>query len=110
MFTNSLVKNTMDIVINNVYNHSLLLGLQIRQHIFKTVLFYYHLGNIYKERNGVIGSPLVWSSSNIFLTNLENRVFRETAKPNIYARYIDKIVARNINIIKSLKYPREMLF
>lgn len=47
-----------------------------------------------------------------FLTNLQNKVFRETAKPNIYARYIDGalIVARIINVIKYLKYPTEMLF
>lgn len=52
LFTDSLVKNTIDIVINNVYNHSLLLTLHIRQNIFKNVLFYYYLGNIHKERNG----------------------------------------------------------
>ena len=98
LFTNVPVNETIDIIINNIYNNPSLPPLKINSNILRKLLltcttevpFYDHLGNIYVQTDGVsMGSVLGPIFSNFYMSDLENRIFNGTKKPPIYLRYVD---------------------
>ena len=97
LFTNVPVNETIDIIINNIYNNPSLPPLKINPNILRKLLltcttevpFYGHLGNIYVQTDGVsMGSVLGPIFSNFYMSDLENRIF---------------------NSIKNLQYTKDML-
>ena len=85
LFTNVLVNETIDIIINYINNHPLFLPLKINPSILRKILltctteilFYDHLGNIYTQ---TMGSVLGQIFSNFYLSNLENKIFNSIKK------------------------------
>ena len=114
LFTNVPVNETIDIIINNIYNNPSLPPLKINSNILRKLLltcttevpFYDHLGNIYVQTDGVsMGSVLGPIFSDFYMSDLENRIFNSTKKPPIYLRYVDDILilTNNINEINILQ-------
>ena len=108
------INETIDIIINNIYNNPYLPPLKINPNIFRKLLltcttevpFYDHLGNIYVQTDGVsMGSVLGPIFSNFYMSDLENRIFNSIKKPSIYLRYVDDILilTNNINKINILQ-------
>ena len=84
LFTNVTVNETVDIIINNIYNNPSLPPLKINPNILRKLLltctsevpFHEHLGNIYVQTDGEsMGSVLGPIFSNLYISNLENRNF-----------------------------------
>ena len=49
-------------------------------------------GNMYLQIEGVaMGSPLGPTFANFYMGHLEEKVFEQQNKPNIYARYVDDV-------------------
>ena len=114
LFTNVPVNETIDIIINNIYNNPSLPPLKINPNILRKLLltcttevpFYDHLENIYVQTDGVsMGSVLGPIFSNFYMSDLENRIFNSIKKPPIYLRYVDDILilTNNINEINILQ-------
>ena len=114
LFTNVPVNETINIIINNIYNNPSLPPLKINPNILRKLLltcttevpFHDHLGNIYIQTDGVsIGSVLGPIFSNFYMSDLKNRIFNSIKKPLIYLRYVDDILilANNINKINILQ-------
>ena len=114
LFTNVPVNETIDIIINNIYNNPCLPPLKINPNILRKLLltcttevpFYDHLENIYVQTDGVsMGSVLGPIFSDFYMSDLENRIFNSIKKPPIYLRYVDDIVilTNNINEINILQ-------
>ena len=89
LFTNVPVNETIDIIINNIYNNPSLSPLKINSNILWKLLltcttevpFYDHLGNIYVQTDGVsMGSVLGPIFSNFYMSDLENRIFNSIKK------------------------------
>ena len=111
LFTNVPLNETIDIIINDIYNNPSLRPLKINPNILRKILltcttevpFHDHLGNIYVQTNGVsMGSVLGPIFSNVYISDLENTVFNCMRKPPIYLRYVDDILilANDIDEIK----------
>ena len=88
LFTNVPVNETVDIIINNIYNPSLP-PLKINPNILRKLLltcttevpFHGHLVNIYVQTDGVsMGSVLGPIFSNFYMSDLENRIFNSIKK------------------------------
>ena len=84
LFTNVPVNETVDIIINNIYNNPSLPPLKINPNILRKLLltcttevpFHDHLGIIYVDTDGVsMGSVLGLIFSNFYLFDLENSIF-----------------------------------
>ena len=82
LFTNVPVNETIDIIINNIYNNPSLPPLKINPNILRKLIltcttevpFYDNLGNIYVQTDGVsMGSVLGPIFSNFYMSDLENR-------------------------------------
>ena len=114
LFTNIPVNETIDIIINNIYNNSSLPPLEINPNIHRKLIltcttevpFHDHLGNIYVQMDGVtMGSVLKPIFSNFYVSDHENKIFNNIKKPPIYLRYVDDILilANDINEINILR-------
>ena len=115
LFTNVPVKETIDIIIENVYNNPDKCPPNIPKSILEKLLlicttkspFKNPNGELYVQTDGVsMGSPLAPTLANFYMCNLENKAFTElTIKPKIYCRYVDDcfIVIDNIKELHSLK-------
>ena len=113
MFTNLSVKETIDIIINNIYNNPPLPIHKINPNILcklsliciTKVPFYNHNGEIYTLIDGIsMDSVLGPTFINVYVSNLENKIFNDIKKPYIYVCYVDDILIRvdNIEEIKKL--------
>ena len=110
LFTNVPVNETVDIIINDIYNNPSLLPLKINPDILRKLLltcttevpFHDHLGNIYVQTDGVsMSSAQGPIFSNFYMSDLKNKIFNSIKKPPIYQRYVDDILilVNNINEI-----------
>ena len=104
IFTNFPVLETIDIIINNIYNRSTLPLLKINSNTLRKILllcttegpFYNPHENIYNQKDGIaVVSVLGPIFSSFYMINLENKVFNTINKPNIYLRYADDILLPN---------------
>ena len=102
LFSNVPVHQTIDIIINNVYNHENLPAPKIdrdtlRKHLLlcTTRTPFKHInGDIYLQRDGVsMGSCLGPTFADFYMCNLENTLFSERPdlKLTLYTRYVDDI-------------------
>lgn len=119
LFTHVPVHETIEIILNNVYNHEVLPPPRIPKTIMKTLLitcttetpFTNINGDLYLQTDGVsMGSPLGPLFANFYMANLENKVLEKASnKPLVYARYVDDIfiVADNIATLDNLKTDME---
>ena len=114
LFTNVPVNETIDIIINNIYNNPSLLPLKINLNILRKilltctteVLFLDHLGNNHVQTDGVsMRSVLGLIVSDFYISDLENKIFNSVRKPPIYQRFVDDllILANDINEINILQ-------
>jgi len=101
LFTNVPVKDTINIILNTVYNSNMN-PLNIPKNILKSLLeictteapFLSPDGKLYKQIDGVaMGSPLGVLFSNFYMGYVENSIFNTfpELKPKIYMRYVDDI-------------------
>ena len=104
LFTNVPVRETINIIINNIYHHPTLPPLKINSNTLRKILllcttevpFYDPHGNIFIQKDGIaMESVLGPISSNFYLSVLENKVFNTINKPDIYLRYTDDILLTN---------------
>ena len=101
LFTNVPVKETIDIILRNVYNHPTLPAPNIPKQKLKELLmlcttsvpFRNIDGKMYIQIDGMsMGSPLGPTFANFYMADLENRVLSIPGlKPNIYCRFVDDI-------------------
>ena len=95
LLTNVLVKETIDIIINNIYNIPSFPILKINPNILHKLLlictskvpFYNHNGDRYiyiKIYSISMGSVLGLTFSNFYVSNLENKIFNDLKKNNTY--------------------------
>ena len=114
LFNSVPVNETIDVIINNIYNNPSLPPLKINTNILRKivptctteVLFHDHLGNIYVQIDRVsTGSVLGKILGNFYMSDLKNEIFNSNRKPPIYLRYIDDILmlANDINEINILQ-------
>ena len=99
LFTNVPINDTIEIILQEVYNHDLLPPPKIPSQILKDLLllctkeapFRCPRGKLYVQIEGVaMGSPLGPTFANYYMGNLEKTVFdNPEKKPSIYARYVD---------------------
>ena len=104
LFTNVLVIETINIIMNNIYHHPTLPPLKIKSNTLRKilllctteVLLYDPHGNIFIQKDGIaMGSVLESIFSNFYMSALENKVFNTINKPNIYSRYASDILLTN---------------
>ena len=116
LFTNVPVKETIEIIIENIYKNPLLPPLKINPNILKKILlicttevpFYDHKGNIYIQKDGVsMGSVLGPLFSQFYMCNLENNIFNSIKNPQIYLRYVDDILILSNNHQEITKLQKE---
>ena len=98
LFTNVPVKETIDIILRNVYNHPTLPAPNIPKQKLKELLmlcttsvpFRNIDGKMYIQIDGMsMGSPLGPTFANFYMADLENRVLSIPGlKPNIYCRFV----------------------
>ena len=116
LFTNVPVTQTIEIIMQNVYNHPTLPSPKVPSTILKRLLticttktpFRSPTGQLYKQHNGVsMGSPLGPSFANYYMCHIENEIFdkQPELKPQIYCRYMDDIflVLDNFHQLTALK-------
>ena len=115
LFTNVPVMDTIEIILNNVYNHATSTPPAIPKAILRQLLiicttkcpFRNFDGQLFIQKDGVsMGSPLGPTFASYYMCNLENKAFTElTTKPPIYCRYIDDCMLgiNNINELHNLK-------
>ena len=100
LFTNVPVRETIEIICRNAYNHPTLPKPPFNEEDLKKLLllcttrcpFTNSDGRMYLQRDGVsMGSPLGVLFANYYMTHVENAVFAEQPdlKPLVYCRYID---------------------
>ena len=100
LFTNVPVKETIDIIIQEVYNHETLpppqnlskANLENLLSICTTKTPFKNIdGSIYYQVDGVsMGSPLAPVMANFYMSNLENKIIPQLQnKPTLYIRYVD---------------------
>jgi hypothetical protein len=116
LFTNVPVHQTIDIILQNVYNHPDLAPPLIPRPLLKQLLeicttktpFRSVKGDLYVQSDGVsMGNPLGPTMANFYMCHLENSVFDNTPdiKPILYLRYVDDIflLVNNISSIEKLR-------
>ena len=102
LFTNVPVRETIDIIISNVYNHSNLPKPKMDENLLRDLLeicttrtpFKHVNGDLYVQCEGVsMGSCLGPTFSEYYMCYLENKVFEKypSLKPRLYTRYVDNI-------------------
>lgn len=101
LFTNIPVMETIQIILNNVYDNPVLAPPTIPRKIMFELLqicttknpFKTSTGEIFIQVDGVsMGSPLGPLFANFYMANLENNILKETdSKPLTYCRYVDDI-------------------
>jgi hypothetical protein len=99
LFTNVPVLRTINIISDRVYHHPTLAPPPIPKEVLRKLLllcttevpFYNIDGKMWLQVDGVtMGSPLGPTFANFFMSEVENRALDNiTARPVIYARYID---------------------
>ena len=99
LFTNVPIDETIEIILNHVYNHSTIPPPKIPSILLKEFLtlctkeapFSAPDGKMYVQVEGVaMGSPLGPTFANFYMGNLESKVFKDKEKkPSIYVRYVD---------------------
>ena len=115
LFTNVPIDDTIDMILDETYNHPHLPPPKIPPYILKELLnvctkeapFRCPKGNLYVQVEGVaMGSPLGPVFANFYMGKLEKTLFSNSnIKPSIYARYVDDIFVqvKNEEELKSLK-------
>jgi hypothetical protein len=115
LFTNVPVHETIDIILDNVYNHPTLEPPEISKVILKKLLttcttkspFRNIDGSLYVQTDGVsMGSPLGPTLASFYMCHLENSAFDNlTTKPKIYCRYVDDcfVVMDSVDELHALK-------
>ena len=115
LFTNVPVDTTIDYILDRVYRDDTTPALDIPESALKTLLylctkevpFKCPKGNMYFQKDGVaMGSPLGVLFANFFMGTVENLVFSQRQKPQIYCRYIDDIFVL-VEDVKELEELRE---
>ena len=107
------IKETIDIIIDNIYSNPSLPILKINPNILRKLLlicttkvpFYNYNGDVYTQIDGIsMDSVLGPTFSNFYKSNLEKKIFNDIKK-HIYVRYVDNIliIANNIEEIKNYK-------
>ena len=101
LYSNVPVDTTIEIILNNVYNHPTLPKPTMPHHILKELLrictkkapFKHIDGTIYQQTDGLaMGGPLSCTMANFYMTHIENNVLDiECLKPELYGRFIDDI-------------------
>lgn len=102
LFTNVPVEKTIDIIMNNVYNHKSLKPPNIPKITMKEMLTLCTTGTPFRNINGdlflqvdgvMMGSSLGPTFANYYMAHLEETVFEDHPEiaPLIYARYVDDI-------------------
>jgi hypothetical protein len=101
LFTNVPVRETIKIIIKNVYHHDTLPPPAIPKEKLEELLllcttavpFRNIDGKMYIQRDGMsMGGPLGPTFANFYMADLENRVMSmPNMKPKIYCRYVDDI-------------------
>ena len=100
LFTNVPVDRTIQYILNRVYHNDDTPKCDIPEPIMKALLecctkeapFTCPRGNRYCQIDGVaMGSPLGVLFANFFMGTIEEEIFSEHHKPQIYCRYIDDI-------------------
>ena len=101
LFTNVPVRETIKIIIKNVYHHETLPPPAIDPKKLEELLllcttsvpFRNVDGKMYMQTDGMsMGSPLGPTFANFYMADLENRVLNiPNMKPNIYCRFVDDI-------------------
>ena len=98
LFTNVPVDTTIDFILDRVYTDDSTPKLDIPREALKTLLelctkeapFISPRGHMYLQTDGVaMGSPLGVLFANFFMGTIEEKVFLEREKPQIYCRYVD---------------------
>ena len=102
LFSNVPVQDTIQILLDNVYNHETLCPPKIPRHILEKMLsvctkeapFRCPSGKLYCQIDGVaMGSPLGVLFSQAYMCHIENSVLQNfDPKPHIYVRYVDDIL------------------
>jgi hypothetical protein len=115
LFTNIPVKETIEIILENVYNNKFISPPFIPKNVMRQLLMICTTENPFQDLNGdtyiqidgvSMGSPLGPLFANFYMSNLENKVLPKWAeKPTVYCRYIDDIflVINDLNHILKLK-------
>ena len=114
LFTNVPLNKTIDIILNNCYEHHTLEKPKISRQDLKELLikctsqtpFRHYDGNLYYQIDGVaMGSPLGPAFANFYMCHVENQIINKQIKLNTYIRYVDDIflLVDNENEIKKVK-------
>ena len=95
LFTNVLVDNTINIIIETVYNNNNTNGMkppkitvkllnELLKICTKDLIFRTHQGLLYQQINGVsMGSPLGLPFANFYMAHLENKILSTIERPPI---------------------------
>ena len=116
----SPVMDTIDIILNNTYEHSTMAPPRIPRNIMKHLLkicttktpFRNLDGDLFVQKEGVsMGSALGPTFANFYMCHLENKVLKDNRipKPLLYIRYVDDIcvVVNNFECLVMLKQALE---
>ena len=121
LFTNVPVKDTIDIIIENVYKNPNMSPPDIPEVTMRTLLevcttetpFRNFNGDIYLQKDGCsMGSPLGPLFANMYMCYIENNVIPSLKNPPIvYTRYVDDIflLIKNINTLEEIKSKFEAI-
>ena len=124
LFTNVPIDPTIEIILQNTYNHPSIPPPKIPSEILKQLLelctreapFKCPEGKLYVQIEGVaMGSPLGPTFANFYMGEIEKRVFENPEnKPNIYARYVDDMFVQienetELNRLKQLFQDNSVL-
>ena len=104
LFTNVPLVETIDIIINRLYDEHNNNSIPIPKDIFKKLVLlatqgiFMHNERFYKQVEGIImGNPLGPTMANFFMAHLEEKIFAEKSNgpvlPKLYLRYIDDVYA-----------------
>ena len=119
LFTNVPVRETIEIILENVYNHENLVPPPIPRNILEQLLlacttespFRCPNNKLYYQKDGIaMGCCLAPTFAEYYMCNLENDVLsNNNIKPSVYCRYVDDIyvVVRNEEHLFQLKTRME---
>lgn len=100
LFTNVPIDETINTILNSVYNHQTLPPLKVSRNHLEQLLractqeapFKHIDGSIYVQKGGVtMGSPLGPLFANFYMASIEENILNNNLKPKIYCRYVDDI-------------------
>ena len=101
LFTNVPIIETIEIILENCYNNSILEKPKIPKQILKELLIkctmqapFKHIdGNTYYQTEGIaMGSPLGPTFANFYMCHIENQIINKKIKVDTYIRYVDDIL------------------